>query len=43
VAVTLTDGSTKEGKLMEATEDGIVIETETGKGKRKKLSRNHPV
>jgi ribosome maturation factor RimP len=39
VAVTLTDGSVKEGKLMEATEDGIVIETETGKGKKKEIKQ----
>src|SRR5690349_22195114 len=35
VDVTLTDGAKKEGKLMEATVDGIVIEIESGKGKKK--------
>lgn len=35
VEVTLPDGTKKEGKLLEATEDGIVIETESGKGKKK--------
>ncbi|HEX2532867.1 MAG TPA: ribosome maturation factor [Chitinophagaceae bacterium] len=31
--IVLIDGSKKEGKLTEATGDGIVIEFETGKGK----------
>ena len=35
VELTLNDGSTKEGKLLEAAEAGILIETETGKGKKK--------
>ena len=35
VDITLKDNAKKEGKLIEATEDGIVIETETGKGKKK--------
>ena len=35
VDIVLTDTSKKEGKLIEATEDGIVIEFETGKGKKK--------
>src|SRR5690242_14284562 len=35
VDITLKDSTKKEGKLVEATEDGIVIETETGKGKKK--------
>lgn len=39
VEVTLTDGSRKEGKLITATEDGIVIETETGKGKKKQTAQ----
>src|SRR5215216_4571489 len=37
VTVTMNDGGTREGKLMDATEDGIVIETETGKGKKKEV------
>jgi len=39
VDVTLTDTSRIEGKLMETTEDGIVIETETGKGKKKQIKQ----
>ena len=35
VEITLKDSVKKEGKLVEATEDGVVIETETGKGKKK--------
>jgi ribosome maturation factor RimP len=35
VDITLKDNSKKEGKLMDATEDGVVVETETGKGKKK--------
>jgi len=37
VEVNLNDGSRKEGKLIDATEDGIVIEIETGKGKKKEI------
>jgi len=33
--VTLNDESKKEGKLIAATEDGILLESETGKGKKK--------
>ena len=39
VDVTMNDSSKKEGKLMDATEDGIVIETETGKGKKKEIKQ----
>ena len=39
VDVTLVDGSRKEGRLIEATEDGVVIETETGKGKKKEIKQ----
>lgn len=35
VELQMNDGSRKEGKLLEATEDGIVVETEEGKGKKK--------
>jgi ribosome maturation factor RimP len=35
VDITLKDNTKKEGKLIEATEDGVIIETETGKGKKK--------
>ena len=37
VEVVLTDSTKKEGKLLEATEDGIVIAFETGKGKKKEI------
>ena len=39
VDITMNDSSKKEGKLMEATEDGVVIETETGKGKKKEIKQ----
>ena len=39
VDVTLNDGSKKEGKLIEATVDGIIIETESGKGKKKETKQ----
>lgn len=39
VDVILNDNSKKDGRLMEATEDGIVIETETGKGKKKEIKQ----
>ncbi|HEU4470174.1 MAG TPA: ribosome maturation factor [Flavisolibacter sp.] len=39
VDVTLVDNSKKEGKLIDATEDGIVVETETGKGKKKEIKQ----
>lgn len=35
VDVLLNDATKKEGKLVEVTEDGIIIEYETGKGKKK--------
>ena len=35
VDVTKTDSSKVEGRLIEATEDGILVETETSKGKKK--------
>jgi ribosome maturation factor RimP len=35
VDVLMNDSTKKEGKLLEVTEDGIVIETESGKGKTK--------
>ena len=37
VEVLLTDSTKKEGKLLEATEDGIVLEQEKGKGKKKEI------
>ena len=39
VDVTLKDGGHREGKLIESTEDGILIETETGKGKKKEIKQ----
>ena len=39
VDVLLNDASKKEGKLIEAAEDGIIIEYETGKGKKKELKQ----
>lgn len=39
VDVTLKDSSKKEGKLLEATGDGVVIETESGKGKKKEIKQ----
>lgn len=39
VDITLNDSGKKEGKLVEASEDGIVIEIETGKGKKKETQQ----
>ncbi|MDQ3277724.1 MAG: ribosome maturation factor, partial [Bacteroidota bacterium] len=39
VHITKTDGTILEGKLLEATEDGVVVETETGKGKKKEIKQ----
>lgn len=39
VDLTLQDGTVKEGKLIDATEEGIVIETESGKGKKKEVKQ----
>jgi ribosome maturation factor RimP len=39
VQVTKNDASILEGKLLEATEDGIIVETETGKGKKKEIKQ----
>ena len=39
VDVLLNDSGKKEGKLIEATEDGIIIEYETGKGKKKEIKQ----
>ena len=39
VDILLNDNSKKEGKLTEATEDGIIIEYETGKGKKKEIKQ----
>lgn len=37
--IVLNDGTQKEGKLIESTEDGIVLETESGKGKKKQVKQ----
>jgi ribosome maturation factor RimP len=39
VHLTKQDGAVLEGKLLEATEDGIVVETEAGKGKKKEIKQ----
>jgi ribosome maturation factor RimP len=39
VEVTLLDGSKKEGKLLETNEQGILIEWEEGKGKKKETKQ----
>lgn len=39
VEVHLNDATKKEGKLLESTEDGIVIEMEEGKGKKKQIKQ----
>ena len=39
VEITLNDGGKIEGKLTEATEDGVVIEVESGKGKKKEIKQ----
>lgn len=39
VHITRTDSTFLEGKLLEATEDGVVVETETGKGKKKEIKQ----
>jgi ribosome maturation factor RimP len=39
VDVLLHDTSKKEGKLVESTKDGIIIEYETGKGKKKETKQ----
>ena len=37
--ITMNDGTMKEGKILEATEEGIVLEWETGKGKKKEIKQ----
>lgn len=39
VHITKQDGTVLEGKLLEATEDGILVETETGKGRKKEIKQ----
>ena len=41
VEVTLVDGTKKEGKLLEATEEGILIEWDEGKGKKKETKQEN--
>lgn len=35
----MSDGTIREGKLVDATEDGIVLESESGKGKKKQVKQ----
>jgi ribosome maturation factor RimP len=37
VEVLMNEGTKKEGKLLEVTDEGIKIETEKGKGKKKEI------
>lgn len=37
--ITKNDNTVIEGKLIDATDDGIVVETETGKGKKKEIKQ----
>lgn len=39
VHITRNDATVVEGKLLEATDDGVVVETETGKGKKKEIKQ----
>jgi ribosome maturation factor RimP len=39
VDIVLQDGSKKEGKMLDVNEDGITLETETGKGKKKEIKQ----
>ncbi|HEX8314072.1 MAG TPA: ribosome maturation factor [Flavisolibacter sp.] len=39
VHITRNDSSVIEGKLLEVSDDGIIIETETGKGKKKEVKQ----
>ena len=39
VHITKTDSGLLEGKLIDATEDGVIVETETGKGKKKEIKQ----
>jgi ribosome maturation factor RimP len=39
VDITLLDGTKKEGKLLEVTEDNVLIEWEEGKGKKKETKQ----
>ncbi|MCW3075087.1 MAG: ribosome maturation factor [Flaviaesturariibacter sp.] len=39
VDITMLDASKKEGKLLDTTEDGIIVETEMGKGKKKEIKQ----
>jgi ribosome maturation factor RimP len=39
VDITMNDASKREGKLLDTTEDGIIIETESGKGRKKEIAQ----
>ncbi|HEU4902910.1 MAG TPA: ribosome maturation factor [Flavisolibacter sp.] len=39
VHITKNDGTIVEGKLIEVADDGVIVETETGKGKKKEVKQ----
>lgn len=39
VHITKNDSSVVEGKLLDSADDGVVVETETGKGKKKEIKQ----
>lgn len=39
VHITRNDSTVVEGKLLEAADDGVIIETESGKGKKKEIKQ----
>jgi ribosome maturation factor RimP len=39
VHITRNDSTVVEGKLLEANDDGVILETETGKGKKKEIKQ----
>jgi ribosome maturation factor RimP len=39
VHITRNDSAVVEGKLLEANEDGVIVETETGKGKKREIKQ----
>jgi ribosome maturation factor RimP len=39
VHITKNDGAIVEGKLIGAADDGVIVETETGKGKKKEIKQ----
>ena len=39
VHITRNDATVVEGKLLDASDDGVIVETETGKGKKKEIKQ----